>query len=255
MNSLTKKIIIIVIAVGIIVPAIYFSLQLNGQNAEKNNPLYYIPSSSDGIGYANLNGTHMYFFEKNGSLAAVVSSQSNSFPITSSGRSNSTASLKSMTNNLSIVSTYKGIDVYKESNISINLAGFRLKNITIYFAYVNSFIIMGQKAAVMYSIDAYSSSLNAVSKYNGYINTSSNLSLFFNFNKTSPVSSLSLNYSYNTSYITMTFNNRTFEKAIITLAGLNNNIQILYLKGNIMKLELNGMNFSTLSKITGNEVL
>ncbi len=256
MNSLVKKILIIAIAIVIIVPAVYFSLRLDNQSAQSNSPLYYIPASSDGIGFLHINGTSMYLFEKNGSIAVVTSSTDVPLSMASTVHSASgTQDPSNYSRNLSIVSTHDGITVFKMSNISFNLSGFSLKNITVYFADMNSFIVLGQKAAVMSSIDAYSSGSNAISGYANYINTSANISLYFNFNKTSPVSSISLNYSYNTTYLSLTFNNVTYEKLIKAIPEFVNNVQITHLNGNFMKLKITGMNIGSLSNIIKNDVL
>ncbi len=256
MNSLVKKILIIAIAIVVIVPAVYFSLRLDNQNAQSKNPLYYVPASSDGIGFLHINGTSMYLFEKNGSAAVVTSSTDAPLSMASAVHSASASrNTSNYSRNLSIVSTYDGITVFEMSNISLSIAGVSLKNITVYFADMNSFIVLGEKAAVMYSIDAYYSGSNAISVYANYINTSANISLHFNFNKTSPVSSVSLNYSYNTAYLSLAFNNVTYEKLITAIPELVNNVQITYLNGNFMKLRITGMNIGSLSNIIKNDVL
>ncbi|WP_156769103.1 hypothetical protein [Thermoplasma volcanium] len=189
MNSLLKKATIIIVAVAVIVPAAYFAIQLNNKSSESSDPLYYVPSSSEAIGYINVNNTRAYFFYSNNSLALVINTGSMGGTLNFTGHLSDKSS-SNKTSNLKLYESFMGNNIYMISNLSFSMYSFTIRNVTFYAYESNGFIVIGNLSAVKYSIEASIKGNNAISMHSS-LNTSANISLYIH-----PLNSTVLKYAY-----------------------------------------------------------
>jgi len=228
-NVLFKRLIIVVVAVAIVVPAVYYAVSLNNSTHKQSDPLYYAPSDSSVLGYVNYNGTHLYIFANNRSYGIILDTSSlsslNFSRIASlTGKTNLTQSGSgsglNLTSKVNIVlyANYKNYQIYVLKNMSFSFAGISFGNQSIYLYEDNGFVVMGNMNGILDSINATLNGRNAVG-YSGFINTDANVSLAI-FNLTDKfVKSVYLNVTgYNVTG-KIVFTNYTYESYFISLAS------------------------------------
>lgn len=259
MDSLLRRIIILVIAIIIIVPTIYFTYNFYYQAAGVKDPSSYIPGNSTFVARYNYYNESYYAFYGNGSLGAV-------FPVTGtyvSGLINSSMSLltnTSMNITFSLGETYQGVQIFEISNISIsrlvtglmgsllnaNLTGVssflpsELDNQTVYFASpYSSLTIIGTLSAVKWSIDSHNTGKTFLAKENIYFNRQSNLSFYF---KASGVylNYVSGNITNNVTHAFISLNPANISYDFLLISSLANNYSynIRFISNSLMEVTL-----------------
>lgn len=267
MKPLITKIIVIIVAAGIIAPAAYFAYEYyNKSNVPTSvQPFEYIPGNSTVISTVNYNGTEYYIFLDDNSTGIVAdisqSSIINSNINSNTGGNHSSQNTGDKKSGSTLTSfTYDHVTVYEIKNVSISaLIGKIIKgnnsvntlNKTVnIFAYdaSSTFIVFGQENAINYSIDIHSTSRDAV-KYKTYFDQSANVSLFYSGHNTLPtVNYITLNSTTNRTYINIMPDNRTdlnrdknvIQKLLVN-KELNNSTANLYnitVSGNMIHVKL-----------------
>lgn len=72
MTPLAKRVLVIVIAIAVIVPAVYVLNQQSNYVRKQSDPYNFVPSGSNAVLEAHLNGTNLYLFGTNGSMALIL---------------------------------------------------------------------------------------------------------------------------------------------------------------------------------------
>ena len=246
MKPLYTKIIVIIIAAAIVAPAAYFAYQFYTKSnvSPSVQPFQYIPGNSTMISTIHKNGTEYYVYMDGGSFGVVantsaislidsnLTASSNQAAISGTGQGNpfSGSNVKTI--------TYDHVTVYEIQNVNItgilgnllNTTGKTLANATVnIFAYDTSgnFIVMGEQKAINESISAHLTSRDAV-QFTGYLNQSSNISLYYRVNNTIPtISYITLNTTANRTYVNIipvNSNDLMIDKLLIQSAISNSNI-------------------------------
>jgi hypothetical protein len=252
---LFKRLIILAIAIIIVVPALYFAINLQHSAQNESNPLYYAPSDVNALGYVNYNGTQFYIFATHSGFGLIFDTSSISsinFSKFSSfngmGNLNDSSNLSFKTN-ISLYANYNNYDIYSIRNLSISLIGFSLSNQTLYLYENNGFLILGNLNGVYESINGTVRDSTALG-YSSDINTSANVSLAV-FTAGSNIKSLYFNVSGNNLTGSIEFKNYTYEayflSAIIKLKGAS----ILSIYDLNVKFKLNTNELKSLLNIEG----
>ncbi len=245
MKPMATKIVVIIIAAAIVAPAAYFAYEYYSKSNVPSSiqPFQYIPGNSTVISTVHTNGTEYYLYMDGGSIGIVANisaisqvdpnlTASNS-PAAVSG--SGTAGLFSGSNVKTI--TYDHVTVYEIQNINVsgilqNMLNVSLKDTNTtanIFAYDTSgnFIVIGEQKAINESISAHLSSRDAVS-FKGYMNDSSNISLYYRANNTIPtISYITMNSTSNKTYFNINpvnSNDLQVDKFLIQTAISNSNV-------------------------------
>lgn len=244
MKPMTTKIVVIIIAAAIVAPAAYFAYEYYSKSNVPSSvqPFQYIPGNSTVISTVHTNGTEYYLYMDGGSIGIVANisaisqvdpnlTASNSPAVSGSG----TAGLLSGSNVKTI--TYDHVTVYEIQNINVSGILQSMLNVSVkntnttanIFAYDTSgnFIVIGEQKAINESISAHLSSRDAVS-FKGYMNDSSNISLYYRANNTIPtISYITMNSTSNKTYFNISpvnSNDLLFDKFLIQTAISNSNV-------------------------------
>lgn len=72
MTPLAKRVLVVIIAAAVIVPAVYVLNQQSNYIKKQSNPYNFVPSTSSAVLKAQINGTDLYLFGANGSMALIL---------------------------------------------------------------------------------------------------------------------------------------------------------------------------------------
>lgn len=245
MKPLIMKILVIIIAIAIIVPAVYFAYEYyNKSNVSQSiQPFEYIPGNSTMIATVHSNGTEYYVFMDSNSIGIVANISAMSI-IGSNGISSSTHIVHTNTDNKNTYSgtnvktlTYDHITVYEIKNVNLTglLGNFlninagtnllnKSVNIFVYDASGN-FVVLGEENAINDSISIHLTSRDAVS-YKSYFDPEANVSLYYRTgNRIPSIDYITLNSTSNRTYINILPENHTdliHDKLVIQKALYSN---------------------------------
>ncbi|HKJ97035.1 MAG TPA: hypothetical protein VJ944_04775 [Thermoplasmataceae archaeon] len=127
MNPLLTKIIVIVAAVAIVVPATFLLASQYTSSQSEANPFSYVPLHSEVVAEAHLNSTAIYLFVSNGSAGAVLPFTINEIELFA----NATYANSSSPLQITPYTSYMSQTVYSVSNFSISSlgsSGFTINN-------------------------------------------------------------------------------------------------------------------------------
>lgn len=257
MNSFLRRIIILLVAVIVIVPAAYFTYNVYFKSIGEKNPSSYIPANSTFVARVYYSNATYYFYYGNSSIAAIVPIAGVSFTglVNSPSLANSTMNLT-----ISLSENYKGVQIFEISNISIitilsdlldgiigsNLSAVGqlsfggLDNLSVYFASpYNTFTVVGTLSAVKWSIDSHTSGQSFTSSEPLYFRAGSNASFYYGV-KTASINYVSGNLSSNATHIFLSLNpsNLSYRLSLISALTNNNSFSFRLLSDTLLEITL-----------------
>lgn len=194
MKALVKGIIIAVIAVGVVIPAGYFSFFVyHSDNITLAN---LVPENSTMVVRGEVNGTQLYFYNASNTDGVVIGVSMNNLDSEISATTNQSNG-SSVSIEPTLYSTYRGYDIYRISNVSLDglvssqLTAFNtgfnltsnvshyLQNNTVYVGEVKGVVTLGSVASVKISIDALVDNANFEPYASSHFNDTANFSVYF----------------------------------------------------------------------------
>lgn len=272
MNASTKRILVIIIAIAIIIPTVYLAYAIYLKGAAQQDPVSYVPSNSSFVAkYHSQNGT-TYFFFSNGSYGLVTTTSIGGFmPVAN----NTTISgFSNLSLNFSIVEVYHGVQIFELSNISVNesilaamgrslgvnesilallplVPSFNITNVSIYLANpATGVLAVGNLNGVENSIYAHESGQTFMSKSMIHFNSTSNVSFYYTPQNTSLIMHISGNITDNSTHIFIKVSNQTSVQKMMLLLQLQNlsGLAIKYYSNSFFELSFN-VGYSSLAPI------
>lgn len=258
MELFLKRLIIMVVTISVTVPSIYYTMSFyNGSQYEKD-PANFLPADTNFVAMLRNSGNDYYLFVANESVGIMTSLSVFMIPQiieTSEQTENITVNAT-----LSYFEEYRGVSIFVISGVNaleivddlfngstfatafLNTTDYLtgLDNLTFYVASPrNTFSIIGSVNLLENSIDAYSDHAGISSVRNIAFNKTSNLSAFYYPTAPSNIEHVSINISYSSSEMYVSFVNLS-SSTILTLStiALRYGIQV-YLYSNSVEFVLN----------------
>lgn len=264
MNATTKRILVIVIALAIIIPTAYFAYTLYIRGSASQDPVSYVPYNSSFVAkYNSANGT-TYAFMSNGSYGIVTTSSFGSF-VPSVSNNATLPGFSNLSFNLSISEVYQGVQIFEISNISINesifaiignslglnesllallplIPAFSISNVSVYLANpATGVLTAGNLNGVKNAISAHESGQTFKAKRDIHFNSSSNISFYYIPLNTTSVLHISGNMTDNSTHIFVRTSNQTATQNMVLLLQLQNisGLNIRYYSNNLFEISFN----------------
>lgn len=223
MNPLLSKMLIVIAAVAIVVPATYFLVVQQSSSQAESNPFNYVPFNSELVSEIHINSTTAYVFMINGSAGIILPFSVSELKLAS----NMTQSNSSSQIQVSDYSSYLSHDVYSIANFSLSsfgISGFSMNStflsiLTGFFSGNNSVfyasdagtagMVIGNLTAVESSISSSTSGNTFSSSATSYLDPSSNYSFFYRPANITSVDHVTGNLSDGHSSIFISLSNNT----------------------------------------------
>lgn len=238
MELLLKRIIVMLITISVAVPSLYYTMTFyNGSQYEKN-PTNFLPADTTFVTMVQNSGNYYYLFVANSSVGLMTTLSVFLIPQiveSSEGVENVTVNAT-----LQYYEEYRGVSIFEISGINaleivkdffnesayisafLNTTDYLsgLDNLTFYVASPqNAFSIIGGVEILESSIDAYSDHNGINSVRNIAFNKTSNLSAFYYPVTPANIKHMSVNISYTSSEMYISFVNLT-SSTLLTLSTI-----------------------------------
>lgn len=226
MELLVKRIIVMIITISVVVPSVYFTMSYYQGSQYEKNPANFIPADSNFLARVTTGSGTFYLYIENLSIAIMMPLSVFLLPqilVAAENAENVTVNAT-----LQYYQEYRGVSIFRIDGVNateiintfsnnsayvsavLNSTQFygKLDNITFYIASPqNSFSIIGGVEVLRNSIDAYTDYTGIVVDKGVSFNDTSNLSAYYYPTVELNVSHLSLNISYDSSEMYISFNN------------------------------------------------
>lgn len=204
MSPAVRKILILIVAAGVIVPASYFLFTQLSSSQAQANPFSYVPADSGLVLEGQYNSTHLYAFSSNGSFgillpfsvneleifANATGSTNGTYPIVSQNSTFMSQSIYSVRNlNLSLFAGLFGNS--SNSILNVALQFLKINNTTFFASDAGTYgMVLGNLSGVEQSISSYSVKQSFSPYATQYLSSQSNYSFYYSPGKLSNISSL-----------------------------------------------------------------